>query len=137
MRAGTFVTLFLAILDPATRQLTWSSAGHPGFHLDADGNYKEVRATNLVLSLLDDVRYESATLQLEPGDMLVLPTDGIYEATSVDKELFGRDRMLQCVRDARQSTSEEIITVLAEACRRFAGDNPIHDDVTCVLIKVE
>ncbi len=137
MRAGTFVTLFLAILDPATRQLTWSSAGHPGYHLDSNGTYKEVAATNLVLSLMDDVRYESATLQLEPGDTLILPTDGIYETASVDQELFGRERMLQCVRDARQSTSEEIIKVLAEACRKFAGDNPIHDDVTCVLIKVE
>lgn len=137
MLAGTFVTLFLAILDPATRQLTWSSAGHPGFLLDSDGNYREVRATNLVLSLIDDVKYESSRLQLEPGDTLILPTDGIYEATSVDKELFGRERMLQCVRDSRQSTSEEMIARLAEACREFAGENPIHDDVTCVLIKVE
>lgn len=137
MLAGTFVTLFLAILDPETRQLTWSSAGHPGFRLNAQDNDDEVKATNLVLSLLDDVKYEAATIQLEPGDILILPTDGIYEAASVDQKLFGRERMLQCVKDARGLSSEEIIVALSEACRDFAGDNPIHDDMTCVLIKVE
>ena len=137
MVGGTSVTLFLAILDPATRRLTWSSAGHPGFRLDANDNYDEIKATNLVLSLMDDVEYEASTLQLEPGDVLILPTDGIYEAASVEQELFGRERMLQCVKDARQSSSEGIIVALSEACREFAGDNPINDDMTCVLIKVE
>ncbi len=137
MQAGTFVTLFLGILDPETRQLSWSSAGHPGFRVDANNECEELRATNLVLSLMDDVKYEAATLQLESGDVLILPTDGIYETASVEQELFGRQRMFECVTTNRHRSSEEMIVALAEACQEFAGENPINDDVTCVLIKVE
>jgi phosphoserine phosphatase RsbU/P len=137
MLAGTFVTLFLGILDPTTRQLTWSSAGHPGFRVDANNDCEEIKATNLVLSLVDDVEYVASTLQLVAGDVLILPTDGIYETASVDKELFGRKRMLECVATNRHLSSEEMIVALAEACQEFAGENPIDDDVTCVLVKVE
>ena len=137
MVSGTFVTLFLGILDPVSRQLTWSSAGHPGFRLKLNNDCDPVNATNLVLGLLPDVRFESLTLQLDSGDVLILPTDGVYEATSTARELFGRDRMLECVASARQSSAREIIESLSEACRTFAGDNSLHDDLTCVLIKVK
>lgn len=135
--AGTFVTLFLGILDPLNRLLTWSSAGHPGFKLTSDDSYEPVKATNLVLGLMPDVPYCSREIQLVAGDILILPTDGIYEATSVEQQLFGRDRMFQCISAARHQSSEQIILTLAEACRAFAGENPINDDMTCVVIKVD
>lgn len=134
---GTFVTLFLGILDPLTQQLTFSSAGHPVFRVSVDDHCENVRATNLVLGLMDDVTYCSSTRQLETGDILVLPTDGMYEATSMDQKLFGCERMLDCVKRTRQSAAEEIIVAMSDACQAFAGENPIHDDMTCVLIKVD
>ncbi|NQV24846.1 MAG: SpoIIE family protein phosphatase [Rhodopirellula sp.] len=137
LKSGTFVTLFLGILDPISRELIWSSAGHPGVRLSGDGRCDEIKATNLVLGLLDNVVYESASIQLCEGDVVVLPTDGIIEAMSMEQTIFGQQRMLKCVQDARQLSSEEIIVALSEACREFAGEKPIHDDMTCVLIKVE
>ena len=135
--SGTFVTLFLGILDPGSCQLIWSSAGHPGFRLTAANVCDDVQATNLVLGLMTDVSYNSSTLQLCSGDVLVLPTDGIYEATSIERKLFGRDQMLECVKAVRHSSSTDIIEALCEASRDFAGENPIQDDMTCVLIKVD
>lgn len=135
--SGNFVTLFLGILNPVTRQLTWTSAGHPGFKLSVDDDYEPVKATNLVLGLLPDVPYCCSSIQLNAGDILILPTDGIYEAASTEQMLFGRDRMFQCISANRHLPSEQIILALSESCRDFAGENPISDDMTCVLIKVD
>lgn len=134
---GTFVTLFLGILDPKSRQLEFSSAGHPAFRVRADDCADSIKATNLVLGLMDDVTYCSETLQLDSGDIVILPTDGMYEATSVEQKLFGSARMLECVRQNRLAAADEIIVSMSEACQTFAGENPIHDDMTCVLIKVD
>jgi len=133
---GTFVTMFLAILDPVRRELSWSSAGHPGFRLNADDEIEHLAATNLVLGLIPDIVYESKTLHLNSGDMLALPTDGFYETQNRSGKFFGRDRMLDEITNCRHISSAEVIDSLCDSCREFAGDAPILDDMTCVLIKV-
>lgn len=133
---GTFVTLFLAILDPARKELTWSSAGHPGFRIKADREVESVAATNIVLGLVPDAPYQSRRIQLATGDILILPTDGFYEANNDEREMYGHERMLRHVESVRGESSAKIIESLCNACFEFAGDVPIQDDMTCVLIKV-
>lgn len=134
---GTFVTMFLAVLDPVRRELSWSSAGHPAFRLDSQGRTVQLPPTNMVLGVLSDIRFESRTLTLHSGDVIVLPTDGVYENQNSDGELFGRDRMLAEIAARRTSSAGTLIDCLCEACCRFSGETPILDDMTCAVIKVE
>src|SRR5204863_275691 len=98
-REGTFVTAFYAVLDPTTRQLTYSRAGHNPPRLVRDGRVTPLDATGaLPLGIVDTLLYEQSNLSLERGDLILLYTDGITEAMSpplgsAPRELFGVARL--------------------------------------------
>jgi PAS domain S-box-containing protein len=134
-----FVTLFLAVLDPATRRLTYASAGHSrGFLFDAQGDVRLVlHSTDIALGI--DARWPfrpGPTLTMEPGELLLLATDGIAEARSPAGEFLGEDGMIRAVRRCRHLHCGEIITALIEQARVFCRDVQL-DDMTAVAIKVE
>ena len=134
-----FVTMFLARLDPATRQLDYASAGHPpAFVLGADGVLKkQLKRTGVPLGIMPDTQYTADTShRLEPGDLLLLLTDGVEEAMAPDSSFFGHERALQVVKDHRHRPAREIIDILCQAVRDFSGDTPQLDDITGVVIKV-
>ena len=98
-----FVTLFFAQIDPVSRRLTYVNAGHPpGFVLDKSGNLKsELASTAFLLGVLPDAEFIPKDYGvLEPGDLLLLLTDGVLEAPSPDGIPFGVDRALGVVRDS-------------------------------------
>jgi len=134
-----FVTLLLARLDPHTRSLEHTSAGHPlGYVLDPRG---EVRATlgttGLPLGIDPAGDYPAPpALTLEPGDLVLLLTDGLLEARAPEGAAFG-EQVLEAVRANRSRPAREIVVVLHEAVRAFCRGLPIPDDVTAVVIKVQ
>jgi PAS domain S-box-containing protein len=132
-----FVTLFLACLDPATRRLTWASAGHlPGFILDARGEVKRsLPATGFPLGLNLQGIVSGPPRSLEPGDLLFLLTDGIVEACSPAGGPFGMERALEVVRTHRAGPPQEIVAALLQQARRFSGGEMI-DDMTAIIVKV-
>jgi serine phosphatase RsbU (regulator of sigma subunit) len=133
-----FVTLVFARLDPRTRSLVYSSAGHwPGYVLDGRGEVKRaLHSTGLPLGLDPTATFpEGAALTLEPGDLVLLLSDGIVEARSSDGPLFGMDRVLECVRVHRGATSGEIVAALFDEVRAFSHDLQF-DDMTAVVIRV-
>ena len=97
-----FVTLFLACLDPQTRSFHYSSAGHPtGYVLNSSGVVRarlESTAPPLAVSPASEAFPAAAPIILEPGDIVVLLTDGIQEEISPQGEPFGTDRILEVVR---------------------------------------
>lgn len=134
-----FVTLLLARVDPQARTLVYASAGHPtGLLLDAFGEVKaRLPSTGLPLGIVPEAAFPAiGPLQLDPGDMVLLLTDGILEAGALQGSAFGVQRALEVVRRHRDQPARRIVEALGDAVRRFpAGGKPI-DDATCVVIKV-
>jgi sigma-B regulation protein RsbU (phosphoserine phosphatase) len=137
--SGQFVTLLLARLDPDKRQLVYVNAGHPaGWVLDAAGHVKaSLESTAVPLGVLSDNRFPSAPpVDLEPGDTVLLLTDGLPEAVSPNGELFGIDRTMEVLRALRDRPAREIVESLYESVCRFCSPGQPADDVTLVVIKV-
>jgi serine phosphatase RsbU (regulator of sigma subunit)/putative methionine-R-sulfoxide reductase with GAF domain len=137
--ADHFVTLFLLRLDPRTRSLLYSSAGHcPGYVLDRQGRTRAVLAsTDCPLGVNPASAFPTGPpTTLEPGELLLLFTDGIVEARSPDREPFGVERMLAVVRAQQQEAPEAILDALFHAVGDFSGQQ-LHDDCTAVILKAE
>jgi serine phosphatase RsbU (regulator of sigma subunit) len=135
-----FATLILTQLDPRTRTLVYASAGHPtGYILDRSGQVKtQLRSTGMALGIMPDGDFPvSAPVVLEPGEVVLLLTDGIMEAHAADQTLFGIERTLEIVRSNRDKTAREIVDTLYRAVSDFCRDRVQLDDMTAVVIKVE
>ncbi len=136
--AHRFATLLLAVLHVPSRTLAYSSAGHtPGYLLDGSGAVKrELFATGLPLGLFPDAVYETSTaLRVEPGDTIVLLTDGVTDSGTPEEELFGAGRALDVVRSSLGTRSSEIVDRLYRAVRGFENGGPQRDDVTVVVAR--
>jgi sigma-B regulation protein RsbU (phosphoserine phosphatase) len=134
-----FVTLIYARLDPASRFLTYASAGHPpGIILDAAGSVRTLlKRTGVPLGIRTDAEYQSApAIALQQGDMVVLITDGIEEALSPSGEFFGRDRAIEVLRSNRAEPAARIVEALSDAVRQFTGPTAQQDDITAIVMKV-
>ncbi len=139
MGGERYITLFLGRLDPATREFTYASAGHPpGFVLAADGTVKaQLKRTGIPLGMRANAQFEEApTFTLAPGELLVLLTDGIEEASSPTDELFGIERALEVVRSHRDQPARAIVEALYSTTREFAKGAPQLDDITAIVVKV-
>lgn len=135
-----FVTLLLARLDPKTRSLSYSNAGHPpGYVLDSSGAVRaELTSTALPLGVLEDAEFPSGEpVAIQSGDTVLLLTDGILEAESPDGGRFGTERALEVVRLHLQEPAREILDKLHRAVLDFAHREEPSDDLTAVLIKVQ
>jgi len=135
-----FVTMLLARLDPEGRSLSYVNAGHPaGCVLDASGAVKAtLDSTGLPLGISPDEEFPSGgPIALEPGDLVLLLTDGVLEARSPEGAQFGVERALEVVRAARHQPAAAIIELLREAVCRFAWQSKLPDDLTALVVKVE
>jgi PAS domain S-box-containing protein len=133
-----FVTLFLGQLDPFTRSLVYSNAGHlPAYVLDGHGAVKLVLpSTGFPLGAVPDGAFpNSPEVHLEPGDLLLLLSDGIVEARAADGPMFGIGRTLEVVQAHRHEPPGEIITTLLHQVRKWSGSAQ-GDDMTAIVIKV-
>ncbi len=134
-----FVTLMFACLDPRSRSLAYVNAGHPtGYVLDASGNIRaRMNSTHLPLGILPGVNY-SATgpIALEPGDTVLLLTDGFAESRSSDGTVFGTERVLEFVRANLHTGARQIADALCQAVREFSQRKTLRDDMTVIVVKV-
>ena len=140
---GMFVTLFAVKLDPVRLTMVYSSAGHQANILFHSDEVSRLDSTGTVLGIFDGFPFETAAeIQLHPGDLIVLATDGIMEQSSApnqngDIELFGWNRTMQSVREHRNLSAKEILDRLCRDVRIFANGAPQKDDVTAVIVKVQ
>ncbi|GAB4580445.1 MAG: hypothetical protein Fur0022_31860 [Anaerolineales bacterium] len=136
-RARLFVTAFFGILDQETGELTYSNAGHnPPYLLRKNGGEAQpLSVTGMPIGIDEDTLWGKATVQIEPGDVLVLYTDGIPDAQNSDGEFFGEERLLEVARThADCSSAHELQTIIIEAVQAFIGDAPQFDDITLVVL---
>jgi serine phosphatase RsbU (regulator of sigma subunit) len=116
----------------------YSSAGHPtGFVLDSSGEVKmRLSSTGGPLGISSSDAFPAApAIPLAPGDLVLLITDGVLEAMSPDRGLFGQERALAIVRAHRQHHAQDIANALCRAARAFYEGEPQRDDMTAVVIK--
>jgi len=135
-----FVTAFIGLLDPSTHQLRFHSGGQaPILHFRAaSGTCTSHKPTSFPLGAMRLSSLPAAmTLDMRPGDILLLLSDGIYEYRNAHNEDFGQERVEATVRDHHRKPAAELASVLLEAVRRFAEGARQEDDITVVLVKRE
>jgi len=133
-----FVTAFMGFLDPATHTVAYHSGGQgPILHFRAaDGACDWYKPTNFPVGVIDmDDAGESALLNLAPGDLLVLLSDGVYEYHDPLGEQFGEQRVADVVKRFHQSDMSELGGQVMAAVSQFANHAPQLDDITMVLIR--
>jgi serine phosphatase RsbU (regulator of sigma subunit) len=133
-----FVTLLLARLDPGSRSLVYTSAGHmTGYILDRSGAVRsELESTSIPLGIDAEGEFPPASpVTVHPGDLVFFYTDGVVEATAPDGSLFGIERALGVVRSTRDESACDIVRALERVSRQFARHEKRHDDFTAVVIK--
>jgi len=133
-----FVTLFYGVLDWKNRSLSFSNAGHnPPLLLRADGRVQYLLEGGVALGVLPDARYEERPVALQPGDVLLLYTDGVSEAESPTGEQFGTRRLEQCLKRVAGGTAHEILKGVVDEVTAYAGEHGVSDDLTLVVVKVK
>jgi sigma-B regulation protein RsbU (phosphoserine phosphatase) len=141
--AKQFVTVFYGILDPATGMLVYGNAGHcPPLHFHAkdDKDVHRLVGTGIPLGILEDRTWGQETVQLDPGDILVLYTDGITEAHYELPLLFGEERLQKSVRaspaqaGSQRPSAQEIQDGILADVHRFVGGAPQSDDIALAIL---
>lgn len=136
--AEMFVTLWVGVLDLTDNGLTYVSAGHNPPILFSGGRADFLRGrSGFVLAGLENTVYRERTLQLQPGDMMYLYTDGVTEAETARHELFGEDRLLACFAGADRAGAAEMIDRVKRAVDSFVGGNDQFDDMTMLCFKLK
>ena len=131
-----FVTLFLGILDLASRELRFASAGHTPPSLLRQGAARSLpQKDGPALGLAPGLTYPDNTLQLQPGDRLAIFTDGIDEAFNDRAEMFGMNRFHGELSDGAVEPPEAAGEALFQALDSFAGEVPQSDDITLMLLQ--
>lgn len=135
-RPTEFVTMFLAVLDPVTHVLQYVNAGHnPPYIADQDGTLTELKAGGPVVGIMHPMVFESRTVVMKPGSILLLYTDGVTEAENAKGDMF-EEPLLEIF--LRSHVSESIDTIhknLMAALETFQGDAPQSDDITIIFLK--
>ena len=134
--ASMFVTVLYATFDPRSGELVYANGGHNSpLMVRADGSSELLPLTGgVALGVVPDYRYERNTVTLEPGDTLVLYTDGVTEAMNHTHEEFGVERLRAIFASDPPGDSRETTQAVFDAVHAFAGDTPQSDDVTCLTL---
>ena len=129
---GDFVTMFIGILDLNSGLLDYCNAGH---EQPIVAGQPLTIIPNLPVGALSDWTYEGQQMQLKPGDMLFLYTDGISEAKNTANELFGRKRVNQLAAEHVTNSPQQLVELMESEVRRHAGDAEQSDDITLLAIQ--
>jgi sigma-B regulation protein RsbU (phosphoserine phosphatase) len=129
------VTVFYGVLDPAEGTLTYANAGHnPAFLLKAQtGTVQELGKTGIPIGIFEEVTWRRGTIQFQPGDTLVLYTDGASEARDIHRGEFGTARLLDTIQAHLGGAASELLEALVLALRKFMGAAPQFDDITLLV----
>ncbi len=132
LNSQQFVTVFYAIWNMAERTFTYTSAGHhPVFLMDkTTRELHELRSSGLFVGVLEDIRLQDTTLELQGPHRLALFTDGISEAANPRKEQFGHTRIGDLMRAGNDKPCQEFIAEVSEQIEKFCEGTPVGDDIT-------
>jgi phosphoserine phosphatase RsbU/P len=135
--SNRFISFFIGVLDPKNGELKYVNAGHnPPLLARKDGSVEKLDCTGLILGIMATAPYEQKICALNPGDALVLFSDGVTEACRPDiDEEFGEDRLAESFMKLRDERAKAIIEAITLQVHDFTGGMPPADDITLVIAK--
>ncbi len=134
--ANMFVTLFYAVFDPETGIVRFANGGHnPPLIVHKDGSSTVLPLTGgVALGVAPQFKYSANAVLLEPGEALVMYTDGVSEAEDRDNKEFGMDRLLKVFAGAKLESARAANDAVFAAVREFAENRSQSDDITCLVL---
>lgn len=130
-----FMTMMAGNLDAKKREFTFTNAGHPPLVFCRDGEVSLIDSHGMLLGVMKGTGYDSATVELLPGDVLACYTDGISEAADSGRRMFKPEGVAASVKRLAQGTAEEIRDGLWRDVDRHLGANKCDDDRTILVLK--
>jgi serine phosphatase RsbU (regulator of sigma subunit) len=141
IKKGMFVALLYAVLDPKKKMLTLSNAGQTQPVICSADNprprYIDTEGDKFPLGIVRECDYQETRIPLKRGDTVIFYTDGIVEALNEGKELYGFDRFMHSIEEARELEAGLLLEKLMSDVMSFAGNTEQHDDLTIVVVKAE
>lgn len=135
--SGLYATAFLARYEESRRRLRYASAGHPPALLwrSGEGRFERLEVGGLALGIFDTAAYEQGEVDLEPGDLVILFSDGLTETRDPAGEAFTLERVCQTVMRHRRERPRTILYRLLEAAEAFRDGQPQGDDLTVMVLR--
>ncbi len=131
-----FITFFMTVVDPATGELVYTNAGHnPPLLVRKNGKVEELKGGGVILGILGMAKYQDFRAQMNPGDTLVLYSDGVTEAVNTTDVDFGEDRLGKLVASLHGHPASEIVMAIQSEVAQFAVGAPQADDITVVVMR--
>ncbi|NNK57827.1 MAG: SpoIIE family protein phosphatase [Desulfofustis sp.] len=137
--SGSFMTMFYLIIDQADRSLRWVRAGHdPAVLYDPELDVlSELRGPGIALGVDEDLQFEeNSRSELRTGQIILLGTDGIWEACNPLGEMFGKEPIYALLREYKDQDATQIVEKILEALHEFQQGATVEDDVTLIVIKL-
>ena len=130
-----FVTTFFGILDLETGEFVYCNGGHNRPHIiPAQGERQTLITTGPVIAIIPTAKYRSASVTLQPGDLLFMFTDGITEARAASDLLYGEDRLVALLDTLRGHSPAQAVAAVIGAVDEFAAGTEQSDDITCLAL---
>jgi sigma-B regulation protein RsbU (phosphoserine phosphatase) len=138
-QTGNFMTFFYCELTERETEVRWVRAGHdPALVYDPSTDaFDELKGQGLALGLDDSFEYDSYHRRIEPGQVIMIGTDGIWEMRNQVGEMFGKKALMEIIRNNQSASARKIVDTVTDALERFQGDEAPEDDITLVVIKVD
>ncbi len=136
--SGQFMTLFFLGIDAEAEKITWVRAGHdPAILYDrSSDSFEELMGKGLPMGVDENVIYEECEkIGIPEGRVIIIGTDGIWEARGPDGKMFGKDPLYEILRQKSEVGAEEILNEIMSALKDFKGGLPLEDDATLVVIR--
>jgi sigma-B regulation protein RsbU (phosphoserine phosphatase) len=135
--ANLFITVFYGILDAKDGVLTYSNAGHnPPFLIknDGDGKIISLNRTGIAMGIEENSTWTTETVTIDPGDIMILYTDGIPDAQDADGDFFDDEAIIEITRTNSTKFAHEIQSAIIDGVQAFTGDTPQSDDITLMVL---
>lgn len=131
-----FITAIYGILDATNKTFVFSNAGHnPPLLIKPDGEYRYVEYGDMALGMFDDLHYHQHFIRFEPGQIMVIYTDGITEAMNPTGEEYGQDRLAKRVLDGFDLSAKDLIRHIRKGVDDFTETNVLADDGTLFIVR--
>lgn len=134
---GMFVTVFYGIFNIRTGEMTYTNAGHnPPYLMKTDGSVTALPLSkDIAAGVIDDYQYQEETIHMDHGDTLMLYTDGVTEATDLDYNVYGEERVEQLLGGLTKASCQQIIDTVRADVKTFVGEAEQSDDITLLAVR--
>jgi serine phosphatase RsbU (regulator of sigma subunit) len=131
-----FITFFMAAVDPVHGKLDYVNAGHnPPLLVRADGSVEKLSRGGLLFGVVSDALFEHGEIYFQPGDTLLMYTDGVSEAMNEEDEEFGEDRIIDLIVRNREMSLSALLALIEDSVEDFHGSPCYADDFTILAVR--